>query len=152
MVPHIGFEPILWAFWVPSLCHWSTAAYVSHLRTAVPRAASLTIISRSGRGTSSKTHHPLWNEYTLRTLTQRSTSADTLPIALFSFLVHLRKHRASFNVGADTGLGYRTRTYNFLLVRETRFHCVNPRYVWWSMPGSNRPPQACKASALPTMS
>ena len=91
--------------------------------------------SRSGREKRSvKTHHPLWNEYTLRPLTQRSTSADTLPIALISFLVHLRKHRASFNVGADllslsAGLECRTRTYNFLLVRETRFHCVNSRYV-----------------------
>ena len=91
--------------------------------------------SRSGREKRSiKTHHPLWNGYTLRPLTQRSTSADTLPIALISFLVHLRKHRASFNVGADllslsAGLECRTRTYNFLLVRETRFHCVNSRYV-----------------------
>ncbi len=48
--------------------------------------------------------------------------------------MHLTKHRASFNVGADpislsAGLECRTRTYNFLLVRETRFHCVNSRYV-----------------------
>lgn len=93
----------------------------SHLRPAGPRAASLTIVSRLGRGTSSKTHHPLWNGYTLRPLTQRSTSADTLPIALFSFLVYLRKHRASFNVGADLGPQYRAWTYDFHFVRVALF-------------------------------
>ena len=42
------------------------------------------------------------------------------------------------------------KTASELLAAEMLLSCMDGNWCWWSQTGSNRRPQACKASALPT--
>ena len=68
-------------------------------------------------------YNPLiWLSITSGSFTRQPVRRRALLSREFGFLSRdTNKHRVSFNVRTDTGPRCRARTYNFLLVRETRF-------------------------------